>query len=177
MNRIGILKTTVVIRVAVIILFFILEWLLKRAYAKQPGLLDGMEIEFSWWQQLIGWLVPIILFSNTVVSLLVAFRPDRVIRPGRGSKTWLHAVYFAELLIFPFFLYLVIMDIRDIFFPPVPHLINVLLEPVFPVNHEARAISKAQTINLAAGCLCSLLFLILLPPVWKARSAQPVDID
>lgn len=120
-----------------------------------------LNIHFSWWEQVIIWLFPFTLFFNTLTGLLTAFRSRWLLHPARWRSILLYVFYFAELAFLPLLIYMAITEIRDNFFPPEPGFLDTLFKSYLPVNQQAETFKKVQTIDLAAGCLCSLGLLFL----------------
>jgi hypothetical protein len=159
-----------VIRFLCILAFFVVD---EIRYSDNPdiGFLDGftIELEFEWWEYLFMYTFLIVYPLNTIISLLLCFKPKWIFNGFLRRKIILLVPYIGELLIVPLFTYFAIERINDTFFPPestsyLSDIISAILPPA-----EVSVYEKWDAINMAVLAFCSLLFVLFFWNYYSAR--------
>lgn len=166
-------STIPVIRFVCIPAVFIIPELWHNSLSDHPGFSGGIgiDLDIEWWQYLLGYMIVISYPANTIISLLISFKPKWVFTGFLKRKIILQIFYIAELIIIPFFIYIAVQRIQDIFFPPESessYYLTHILKLVFP-GDGISIYEKLEVINMGILVLCSLLFIVFFWNFYKAR--------
>jgi hypothetical protein len=151
-----------VIRVLSFIAIFILDDLWEKSIP-DTGAFSNLTIdfEFSFWEKLFMYIVPVVFIGNSIIWLILTFRSSWLYIGLFKNKLLLRIFYWAELISLPVLIYLAYEKIGDEFFPDTDYgYVGQFLSIVFPPDRNTAAdlYKELQVINFCLLTLCCLIF-------------------
>jgi hypothetical protein len=166
-------SSVAVIRLLGIIAFFVIE-----AWRKSDSRLEGLnlfdidvdiDLHFEWWEWLSMYMIVAAYPLNTILSLILSFKPKWFFTSFLRYKIIPVVLYVSELVVIPFFAYLAVERVQDAFYPPEPETyLGQLFNTLLP-GDAVSIYEKCDTINLCILILCGILFLASFWSFYKAR--------
>ncbi len=164
------LKTISVIRLLTIPMLFILIKLWRDSIPDDGPFRNlKIDIQFSFWEYLFVYVVTIVFPVNTVISLLLSFKPKWVMTDFLKRKNFLLSFYIPELITLTVLLYLSYKKIQENFFPKQTTYLGEVLSWVFPGDGGISIYEKLMAVDFCVLAFCSLVFVSFF---WKFYRAQ-----
>ena len=164
-----IFKIFSVLRILPFPLFFILDRMQNPVKDNQPvSESAGFFDYFTMWEMLVFWMIVIVVPLNTIISLLLSFKPRVIFRSILREKIFLRSLYFLELALVIFFVQRSFEEIQEKFFPSEPGLIDSAMRFLFHFKQPVYDIyDRLKAINLGLLAACSIVYLLFFWPVYN----------
>jgi hypothetical protein len=182
-------KVVAVLRFIGIPLLFLFDYL-DRSYVEQKtiageiftfffGTFDidlNIDFHISFWEYLFMYSLLIAFPLNTIINLLVAFKPRWSMPALFKWKPLFVFLYVIELLVLPVFIYLCIDRLQDVFPPKSDTYFGQALDFLSPGNGMNKY-EEYLVFDLCVLALCSLVFVLFFWKVYRAikKSYSAVD--
>jgi hypothetical protein len=132
---------------------------------------SGIGLELSIWFYLFVYSFCIGLVANTIISLLISFKPKWMFTSFLRHKALLLFFYLVELIVLPFLIYRCYENVQETFFPEttvVGEVLKFLLKSTTGVD----VYEKYEAVNLVLVTLSSFCFVLAFWKFYNARKKE-----
>lgn len=169
-----------IVRLLAIPMLFILDKLWSDSLSDTWGNSNhGLHFSFSFWEYLMMYSLVTIYAINTIVLLVLSFKPGKIpIRILQNKIVW-RCFLIAEMIILPALLIASYGQIQDSFFPPKPTLIGEVINffiPPDPGYSATETYDKLRTLDFCLLTCCSIFFVVCFWRFYRAVSANQQQI-
>jgi hypothetical protein len=167
-------SSVAVLRLLSVIAIFVIEAWYNNQGKSGSGAFDGLhldiDLEIEWWEWLAMYTVMVVYPANTIISLILSFKPQWIFTSFLKRRIFPAVLYTCELILIPFFAYLAFEKVQDTFYPPEHNdYLGQFLKTIFPGDNGRSVYEKADAINLCVLTFCGIVFLASFWSFYKAR--------
>jgi hypothetical protein len=155
-------------RVLSIILIFLFDWLWR---LNRPGTGLGITLHFSIWEYIVMYSLIISFLANTIISLLLSFRPRWSFSAFLKHRAIPLAFYVVELLLVPFLIYFSYEKVQESFFPKTNYIAE-LMKYIHLGSSAVNVYEKYEALNVVLVTICSICFVLFFWKFYTGRKKE-----